>query len=112
MKNVGNFAAAVALACFTVACAQTDAGVCLNLVIDTGGDPVSATLNGQYYHTEFTLKDGSSIRGSVIDVVGGKLDVVHTQVQQLRDFSLKSERFLAGSGRHLVSVLSELDPLG
>jgi putative heme-binding domain-containing protein len=35
----------------------------------------SATLNGQYYHTEFTLKDGSVIRGTVVDAVGEKLVV-------------------------------------
>jgi putative heme-binding domain-containing protein len=29
----------------------------------------SATLNGQYYHTTFTLKNGDVITGSVIDVV-------------------------------------------
>src|SRR4051812_40524228 len=28
----------------------------------------SATLNGQYYHTTFTLKNGDVITGSVIDV--------------------------------------------
>lgn len=33
----------------------------------------SATLNGQYYHTEFTLEDGTVVRGSVIDVVGDRL---------------------------------------
>lgn len=35
----------------------------------------SATLNGQYFHTEFTLKDGAVIRGSVLDVVDKKLIV-------------------------------------
>lgn len=35
----------------------------------------SATLNGQYYHTEVTLKDGSVVRGTVVDAVGDKLVV-------------------------------------
>lgn len=35
----------------------------------------SATLNGQYFHTEFTLKDGSVIRGSVIEIVNKKIKV-------------------------------------
>lgn len=35
----------------------------------------SATLNGQYYHTEFTLKDGSVVRGTVVDAVGDRLVV-------------------------------------
>ncbi len=35
----------------------------------------SATLNGQYYHTEFTLKDGSVVRGTVVDAVGDALVV-------------------------------------
>ena len=32
----------------------------------------SATLNGQYFHTKFTLKNGDAITGSVIDVVDKK----------------------------------------
>jgi putative heme-binding domain-containing protein len=35
----------------------------------------SATLNGQYYHTEFTLRDGTVVRGTVVDAVGDKLVV-------------------------------------
>jgi putative heme-binding domain-containing protein len=35
----------------------------------------SATLNGQYYHTEFTLNDGTIVRGSVVDAVGDRLVV-------------------------------------
>src|SRR5690606_30775246 len=35
----------------------------------------SATLNGQYYHTEFTLRDGTVIRGTVVGVVGERLRV-------------------------------------
>jgi putative heme-binding domain-containing protein len=35
----------------------------------------SATLNGQYYHTQFTLKDGSVVRGTVVDAVGDRLVV-------------------------------------
>jgi putative heme-binding domain-containing protein len=35
----------------------------------------SATLNGQYYHTEFTLKDGTVVRGTVVDAVGDTLVV-------------------------------------
>ena len=33
----------------------------------------SATLNGQYFHTKFTLKDGTIVTGSVIDVVDKKI---------------------------------------
>ncbi len=33
----------------------------------------SATLNGQYYHTMFTLKNGDVITGSIIDVVDKKI---------------------------------------
>ncbi len=35
----------------------------------------SATLNGQYYHTEFTLRDGTVVRGTVVGVVGERLRV-------------------------------------
>lgn len=35
----------------------------------------SATLNGQYYHTEFTLKDGAVVRGTVVDAIGDALVV-------------------------------------
>lgn len=35
----------------------------------------SATLNGQYYHTEFTLVDGSMVRGTVVDAEGATLIV-------------------------------------
>lgn len=35
----------------------------------------SATLNGQFFHTAFTLKDGSVVTGSVIDVVDKKIVV-------------------------------------
>lgn len=35
----------------------------------------SAALNGQYYHTEFTLKDGTVIRGTVVGAVDGRLQV-------------------------------------
>ena len=33
----------------------------------------SATINGQYFHTKFTLKNGDVITGSVIDVVDKKI---------------------------------------
>jgi len=33
----------------------------------------SATINGQYFHTKFTLKNGDVITGSVIDVVNKKI---------------------------------------
>ena len=33
----------------------------------------SATINGQYFHTKFTLKNGQVITGSVIDVVDKKI---------------------------------------
>ena len=33
----------------------------------------SATINGQYFHTSFTLKDGAVVTGSVIDVVAKKI---------------------------------------
>ena len=33
----------------------------------------SATINGQYFHTTFTLKNGNVITGSVIDVVDKKI---------------------------------------
>ncbi|ODS52868.1 MAG: hypothetical protein ABS36_15475 [Acidobacteria bacterium SCN 69-37] len=35
----------------------------------------SAALNGQYYHTEFTLKDGTVVRGTVVDAEGNALIV-------------------------------------
>jgi len=35
----------------------------------------SATLNGQYFHTAFTLKDGKVITGSVVDVADKKIIV-------------------------------------
>lgn len=35
----------------------------------------SAALNGQYYHTEFELKDGTIIRGSVVADSGGTFKV-------------------------------------
>ena len=35
----------------------------------------SATLNGQFYQTKFTLKDGKTITGSVIDVIDKKIIV-------------------------------------
>lgn len=33
----------------------------------------SATINGQYFHTKFTLKNGDVITGSIIDVVDKKI---------------------------------------
>ena len=33
----------------------------------------SATINGQYFHTTFTLKNGNVVTGSVIDVVAKKI---------------------------------------
>ena len=35
----------------------------------------SATVNGRYLHTTFTLKNGKTVTGSVIDVAGGKIRV-------------------------------------
>jgi len=35
----------------------------------------SATLNGQYFFTTFTLKDGKTVTGSIIDVVDKKIYV-------------------------------------
>jgi putative heme-binding domain-containing protein len=35
----------------------------------------SATLNGQFFHTSFTMKDGSVVTGSIIDVVDKKIIV-------------------------------------
>jgi putative heme-binding domain-containing protein len=35
----------------------------------------SATLNGQYFHTTFTLKDGSQVTGSIVDTVDKKIIV-------------------------------------
>ena len=35
----------------------------------------SATLNGQYFHTTFTLKDGSKVTGSVVDTLDKKIVV-------------------------------------
>jgi putative heme-binding domain-containing protein len=36
----------------------------------------SATLNGQFFHTTFTMKDGRVVTGSVIDIVDKKTIVV------------------------------------
>ena len=36
----------------------------------------SATLNGQYFHTSFTLKNGTVVTGSVIDIVDNKTIIV------------------------------------
>ena len=33
----------------------------------------SATLNGQYFHTTFTLKNGSQVTGSIIETVDKKI---------------------------------------
>jgi putative heme-binding domain-containing protein len=33
----------------------------------------SATINGRFYHTRFTLKDGTVITGSVVDAANGKI---------------------------------------
>ena len=57
----------------------------------------SASINGQYFHTEFTLKDGSVIRGSVIDIVNGKLLVAPVMLApdvtvQIPQADVKSER--------------------
>ena len=35
----------------------------------------SATINGQFFHTKFTLKNGTVVTGSVIDVVDKKIVV-------------------------------------
>jgi putative heme-binding domain-containing protein len=35
----------------------------------------SATLNGQYFHTTFTMKDGSQVTGSIVDTAGKKIIV-------------------------------------
>jgi putative heme-binding domain-containing protein len=35
----------------------------------------SATLNGQYFHTKYTLKDGTTVTGSVVDVIDRKIIV-------------------------------------
>lgn len=35
----------------------------------------SATLNGQYFHTTFTLKNGDVVTGSVVDTANGKIIV-------------------------------------
>ena len=35
----------------------------------------SATLNGQYFHTTFTMKDGSQVTGSIIETVDKKIIV-------------------------------------
>ena len=35
----------------------------------------SATLNGQYFHTTFTLKNGDVVTGSVVDTANGKIVV-------------------------------------
>ena len=35
----------------------------------------SATLNGQYFHTTFTLKNGTQVTGSVVDTVDKKIIV-------------------------------------
>ena len=35
----------------------------------------SATLNGQYFHTTFTMKDGSQVTGSIIETVDKKMVV-------------------------------------
>ena len=36
----------------------------------------SATLNGQFFHTAFTMKDGTVVTGSVIDIVDKKTIIV------------------------------------
>jgi hypothetical protein len=45
MKSVGNFAAAVALACFTAACSQTDAGVTTKVKAQLAADDLVKAHN-------------------------------------------------------------------
>jgi putative heme-binding domain-containing protein len=57
----------------------------------------SATLNGQYYHTEFTLRDGTVVRGSVVDAVGDTLVVAPVMMVldvtiQIAKADIKSEK--------------------
>lgn len=57
----------------------------------------SATLNGQYFHTEFTLKDGTVIRGTVMDVVNKRLIVAPVMMAPdvtvaVAESDVKSER--------------------
>ena len=43
-----------------------------DLILQSIVEP-SAALNGQYFHTRFTLKDGTVVSGSVVDVADGKI---------------------------------------
>jgi putative heme-binding domain-containing protein len=57
----------------------------------------SATINPQFYHSEFTLKDGTVIRGSVLDSVKGKLMVAPVMMApdvtvEINQADVKSER--------------------
>jgi putative heme-binding domain-containing protein len=56
----------------------------------------SATLNGQYFHTTFTLKDGKVITGTVIDVVDKKVIVAPVMLNpnatiEIAEADVKSE---------------------
>jgi putative heme-binding domain-containing protein len=56
----------------------------------------SATINGQFYHTTFTLKNGDVITGSVIDVVDKKITVAPAMLApqatiQIAEADVKSE---------------------
>jgi putative heme-binding domain-containing protein len=56
----------------------------------------SATLNGQYFHTTFTLKNGDLVTGSVIDVVDKKIIVAPAMLApqvtvQIAEADVKSE---------------------
>ena len=45
-----------------------------DIILQSIIDP-SATLNGQYFHTTFTLKNGDVVTGSVVDTANGKIVV-------------------------------------
>jgi putative heme-binding domain-containing protein len=56
----------------------------------------SATLNGQYFHTTFTLKNGDVVTGSIIDVVDKKIIVAPAMLApqvtvQIAEADVKSE---------------------
>jgi putative heme-binding domain-containing protein len=56
----------------------------------------SATLNGQYFHTTFTLKDGKEITGSVVDIVDKKILVAPVMLNpnatiEIAEADVKSE---------------------
>jgi putative heme-binding domain-containing protein len=45
-----------------------------DIILQSILDP-SASINPQFYHTEFTMKDGAVVRGTVVDSAQGKLRV-------------------------------------